>query len=169
MRILYKGLIVLTLVFLASIAHDPASAQNREAAYQHALSLSEMLAEIDPDRMATAEYRNRAVTLADALKALSYQEASLRAADKAAPPTAAALRPGEVEPAALLGRSPGPEVPLAQVPNEWFYGYLDGARRNMGRMMGMLDTDTGIAEDLSTLSAEILEQTRLIVRPPIDN
>lgn len=165
MRSMSKAMLIIwvsALVFVQSAAF----AQDRDAVYQKALSLSQDLAETNPSSMPAVDYRRMAVQVAGALKALSFQEAALRSRDKAAPPSSAALRPGQVEPEALDGQAPGKPVSLARVPDEWFYSYLAKAKDSMAQLMGVLDTQSGTAEDVTVLADEIRRQVALMNRPP---
>ncbi|WP_259779662.1 hypothetical protein [Aestuariispira ectoiniformans] len=166
MRAVSRLLCVAGLFIAVMVSAISVQAMDRQGLYQKAQETSAALAKVEPGRVSVDEYRHMAVQVAGLLKALSFQEAAARAQDKAAPPSSAALRPGQKEPKGLLMQSPGVAVPLSQVPDEWFYGYLDRVKVNMAHMMGMLDTKTSMPEDLKLLAETIRDQIGLMSRPP---
>lgn len=125
MRLTLAGFVLLALV--GGMASD-GRAQGRDRALESVRELAARLIGKTEDA-ATPESQIWAgvQALTDATRRFALAETETRADDKVASPPLASLRPGQAENVTRAGE-PGAEVPLSDVPRDWFNARITDAQ-----------------------------------------
>lgn len=157
------------LVLAATLAFSaPSGAQERDGLLARIHQLSDQLAATPVENPAGSPVlRRQAVTLAQALKTLAFQEAERRSEGKVGPPAIAALRPGQDEVTDILDMPAGEPVSLRQVPDSWFNAKLESARDRTLELMAFLDSGQAQPQDVESAVRDISKHIQLINRPPV--
>ena len=152
-----------TLVFSA-----PSKAEDQDGLLARIHEISDQLASMQVKNPATTPgLRRQAVTLAQALKTLAFNEAERRSIGKVGPPAIAALRPGQEEIGDILDMPAGQPVRLRDVPDSWFNAKLESARDRTLELMAFLDSGQAERQDVEHAVRDISQRIQLINRPPL--
>ncbi|RED53393.1 hypothetical protein [Aestuariispira insulae] len=161
-----RNLVAVFTVIILTFASAGVTLAREAASYEQALNLAKELSEQDFNTATKETLRLKAVGLAHILNNFALNEAEVRAESKVAPPLAALSRPGEAPKPDILTQPAGETVALDQVPDAWFLGMMDAARRNMRDMIAELDQSSPQPERLRLLATMIYANLEKVSRPP---